>query len=56
MNCRAQVPIAGCNPLVMGRIMINPAYVTILIYGHYDVMPAENVSVDNLRTVDGGWR
>lgn len=34
------LPTAG-NPVVFARKMINPAFPTILIYGHYDVMPAE---------------
>ena len=34
------LPTEG-NPVVFARKMINPAFPTILIYGHYDVMPAE---------------
>lgn len=37
----AQVmPTAG-NPVVFGQKIINPEYRTILVYGHYDVQPAE---------------
>lgn len=33
-------PTAG-NPVVYGQKIIDPAYQTVLIYGHYDVQPAE---------------
>ncbi|MDD4994283.1 MAG: dipeptidase [Paludibacter sp.] len=29
------------NPVVFATKLINPSYPTILVYGHYDVMPAE---------------
>ena len=34
------MPTAG-NPVVFGQKMVNPAYKTVLIYGHYDVQPPE---------------
>lgn len=37
----AQVmPTAG-NPVVFGRKIVDPAYKTVLVYGHYDVQPPE---------------
>ena len=34
------LPTVG-NPVVFATKLINPSYPTILVYGHYDVMPAE---------------
>lgn len=34
-------PVSGHNPVVFARKIVNPAWKTILIYGHYDVQPAE---------------
>jgi acetylornithine deacetylase/succinyl-diaminopimelate desuccinylase-like protein len=34
------LPTVG-NPVVFATKMINPSYPTIMVYGHYDVMPAE---------------
>lgn len=34
------MPTAG-NPIVYAEKMVNPSAKTILVYGHYDVMPAE---------------
>ena len=38
---RAQVmPTAG-NPVVYGEKIMDPAFKTVLVYGHYDVQPPE---------------
>lgn len=29
------------NPVVFASIVVNPVFETILVYGHYDVQPAE---------------
>ena len=34
------MPTAG-NPVVFGRKIVDPAYKTVLVYGHYDVQPPE---------------
>lgn len=31
----------GFNPVVYGEKIIDPTYPTVIVYGHYDVMPAE---------------
>jgi acetylornithine deacetylase/succinyl-diaminopimelate desuccinylase-like protein len=36
----AIMPSAG-NPVVFGKKIVNPAAKTVLVYAHYDVMPAE---------------
>ena len=38
---RAEVYATPGNPVVYGEKMIDPSLPTILVYGHYDVMPAE---------------
>ncbi len=38
---RAEVYPTEGNPIVYGEKTINPSLPTILVYGHYDVMPAE---------------
>jgi len=38
---RAEVYPTGGNPIVYGEKTIDPSLPTVLIYGHYDVMPAE---------------
>jgi acetylornithine deacetylase/succinyl-diaminopimelate desuccinylase-like protein len=38
---RAEVYATAGNPIVYGEKTIDPALPTILVYGHYDVMPAE---------------
>ncbi|HEY6915256.1 MAG TPA: M20/M25/M40 family metallo-hydrolase, partial [Paludibacter sp.] len=37
----AEIMATEGNPVVFASKLINPAYPTIMIYGHYDVMPAE---------------
>jgi acetylornithine deacetylase/succinyl-diaminopimelate desuccinylase-like protein len=41
----AEVKMSQCmegkNPVVLGRLGKNPAYPTVVFYGHYDVQPAE---------------
>ena len=36
---RAELIATGGNPLVYGEKMVDPAKKTVLVYGHYDVMP-----------------
>ena len=38
---KAEVMPSAGNPVVYGEKMIDPAKPTVLIYGHYDVMPVE---------------
>ncbi len=38
---RAEVYPTPGNPIVYGEKIVDPALPTILVYGHYDVMPAE---------------
>ena len=38
---RAEVYPTEGNPIVYGEKIIDPSLPTILVYGHYDVMPAE---------------
>ena len=38
---RAQVMASAGNPIVFGEKIIDPKAKTVLVYGHYDVMPAE---------------
>ena len=38
---RAEVMPSAGNPMVYGEKMVDPNAKTVLIYGHYDVMPAE---------------
>lgn len=41
------VELIGCgddrNPIVYGRVNVDPALPYVLVYGHYDVMPATKV-------------
>ena len=37
----AQVMPTSGNPVVFGRKIVDPAYKTVLVYGHYDVQPPE---------------
>jgi len=37
-------PTAG-NPIVYGEKIIDPSYPTVLIYGHYDVQPADPIDL-----------
>lgn len=34
-------PVRGHNPVVFAKKTVNPEWKTVLIYGHYDVQPAE---------------
>lgn len=38
---RAEVYATRGNPIVYGEKLVSPSLPTILVYGHYDVMPAE---------------
>ncbi|MFH1161206.1 MAG: M20/M25/M40 family metallo-hydrolase, partial [bacterium] len=38
---RAEVIQTSGNPVVYGEKIINPALPTVLVYGHYDVMPVD---------------
>lgn len=38
---RAELMETGYNPVVYAEKIQNPAWQTVLVYGHYDVMPAE---------------
>ncbi len=42
------IPSAG-NPVVYGEKMIDPAKPTVLVYGHYDVMPVDPVNLWNTK-------
>jgi len=40
-ECLRQIGVGdGLNPLVLGRIITDPAKPTVFVYGHYDVVPA----------------
>ncbi|MEZ4986657.1 MAG: hypothetical protein R2795_16735 [Saprospiraceae bacterium] len=39
-------PIAG-HPIVFGEKKISDTLTTIMVYGHYDVQPADPVSLDS---------
>lgn len=38
---RCEVMPTEGNPIVYGEKILNPAYPTVLVYGHYDVMPVD---------------
>ena len=38
---RAEVMPTGGNPVVYAERIMSPDLPTVLVYGHYDVMPAE---------------
>ena len=38
------IPTAG-NPVVYGEKIIDPAKPTVLVYGHYDVMPVDPLNL-----------
>lgn len=44
---RAQLMETDYNPVVYAEKIINPAYPTVIVYGHYDVMPAEPLELWN---------
>ena len=42
---RAEVMATAGNPVVYGEKIIDPAKPTVLVYGHYDVMPVEPIAL-----------
>ena len=44
---RAEVMPSTGNPLVYGEKVVDPAAPTVLVYSHYDVMPAEPLELWN---------
>ena len=42
---RAEVMPSAGNPVVYGEKMVNPNAPTILVYGHYDVMPVDPIEL-----------
>ena len=44
---RAELMETGYNPVVYGEKIINPQWPTVIVYGHYDVMPAEPLELWN---------
>jgi len=44
---KAEVMPADGNPIVYGEKMVDPAKPTVLVYGHYDVMPVDPVELWN---------
>lgn len=42
---KAQIMQTEGNPVVYGEKIINPALPTVLVYGHYDVMPVDPVNL-----------
>ncbi len=43
----ADVMASDGNPIVYGQRIIDPSYPTVLVYSHYDVMPAEPLELWN---------
>ena len=35
----------GKNPIVIGRLDVDQRLMTVVIYGHYDTVPAESVGI-----------
>ena len=46
---RAEVIPSDGNPVVYGEKIINPALPTVLVYGHYDVMPVDPIEKWNTK-------
>ena len=44
---KAEVMPTPGNPVVYAEKMIDPSYKTVLVYAHYDVMPAEPLELWN---------
>jgi len=44
---KAQVMATSGNPVVYGEKIVNPDAKTVLVYAHYDVMPAEPLELWN---------
>ena len=44
---KAEVMPSAGNPVVYGEKMIDPAFPTVLVYGHYDVMPVDPIDLWN---------
>ncbi|MCK9291280.1 MAG: M20/M25/M40 family metallo-hydrolase, partial [Bacteroidales bacterium] len=42
---KAEVMPTDGNPVVYGEKIINPALPTVLVYGHYDVMPVDPIEL-----------
>lgn len=42
---KSQVYSTNGNPVVYGEKIVNPAYKTILVYGHYDVQPVDPIEL-----------
>ena len=45
------MPTKG-NPVVYGEKLVNPNFKTVLVYAHYDVMPAEPLELWNSNPFD----
>ncbi len=45
LGINATTFLSGGNPIVFGEKHVNDAYPTVLIYGHYDVQPADPIDL-----------